>query len=66
MTVVANPTPHARDKLAFLLSLVPYLMDHGHVSVADAARHFAVDEDMIRESVRLIAVSGVPGETSSY
>ncbi|RLP72612.1 WYL domain-containing protein [Mycetocola manganoxydans] len=41
-------------------------MDHGSVRVADAARHFGVDEDQIRESVRLIAVSGVPGETSSY
>src|SRR5690606_36637804 len=63
---VAKPALHARDKLAFLLALVPYLMDHGSVRVADAARHFGVDEDQIRESVRLIAVSGVPGETSSY
>ncbi|MET0714187.1 MAG: WYL domain-containing protein [Mycetocola sp.] len=63
---MANAGLHARDKLAFLLALVPYLMDHGHVTVADAARHFGVDEDQIRESVRLIAVSGVPGETSSY
>jgi proteasome accessory factor C len=63
---VAKYGLHARDKLAFLLALVPYLMDHGHVSVADAARHFGVDEEQIRDSVRLIAVSGVPGETSSY
>jgi proteasome accessory factor C len=63
---VPKPTLHARDKLAFLLSLVPYLMDHGRVTVAEAARHFGVDEEQIRESVRLIAVSGVPGETSSY
>lgn len=63
---MAKAALHARDKLAFLLALVPYLMDNGHVSVADAAKHFGVDEDLIRESVRLIAVSGVPGETSSY
>ncbi|SFN58066.1 helix-turn-helix transcriptional regulator [Mycetocola miduiensis] len=63
---MANDGLHARDKLAFLLALVPYLMDHGHVTVVDAARHFGVDEEQIRESVRLIAVSGVPGETSSY
>lgn len=63
---MAKPALHARDKLAFLLALVPYLMDHGHVSVTDAARHFGVDEEQVRESVRLIAVSGVPGETSSY
>ncbi len=57
---------HARDKLTFLLSLVPYLMDHGRVSVSDAATHFGVSEQHIREAVRLIAVSGIPGDTSAY
>jgi proteasome accessory factor C len=56
----------AQDKLAFLLSLVPYLMDHERVSVADAAAHFAVTPEQIRDAVRLIAVSGVPGETQQY
>ncbi|RLQ86547.1 WYL domain-containing protein [Mycetocola zhadangensis] len=41
-------------------------MDKGRVSVAEAARHFGVTESQIRDSVNLIAVSGVPGETSSY
>jgi proteasome accessory factor C len=41
-------------------------MDKGRVSVAEAARHFGVSETQIRDSVNLIAVSGVPGETSSY
>jgi proteasome accessory factor C len=63
---VASATPHGRDKLAFLLALVPYLMDKGRVSVAEAARHFGVPESQIRDSVNLIAVSGVPGETSAY
>lgn len=57
---------HARDKLTFLLSLVPYLMDHDRVSVSEAAAHFSVSEQHIRESVRLIAVSGIPGDTSAY
>lgn len=51
---------HAPDKLALLLSLVPYLADAGEVSVAEAARHFKVSESDIREAVLLIAVSGVP------
>ena len=34
---------HAQDKLAFLLSLVPYLMDHDRVSVGETAAHFGVD-----------------------
>ncbi|MDP3209091.1 MAG: WYL domain-containing protein, partial [Rhodoglobus sp.] len=62
-----RPQPQkAQDKLAFLLSLVPYLMDHDRVSVADVAAHFGVPEEQIREAVRLISVSGIPGETSSY
>lgn len=56
----------AQDKLAFLLALVPYLLDHDRVSVAEAAEHFGVEEEELREAVRLIAVSGVPGETSQY
>lgn len=56
----------ARDKLTFLLSLVPYLIDHDRVSVGDTARHFGVSEQYIREAVRLIAVSGIPGDTSTY
>jgi len=57
---------HAQDKLAFLLSLVPYLMDRDRVSVGEAAKHFGVPEEQIREAVRLIGVSGVPGETAMY
>ncbi|PWC07896.1 helix-turn-helix transcriptional regulator [Mycetocola zhujimingii] len=63
---MASSTPHGRDKLAFLLAFVPYLMDKGQVSVQEAARRFGVSETQIRDSVNLIAVSGVPGETSSY
>jgi proteasome accessory factor C len=56
----------APDKLTFLLSLVPYLMDHDSVSVDDVAQHFGVPAARVREAVNLIAVSGVPGETSQY
>lgn len=56
----------AQDKLTFLLSLVPYLIDHESVSVAEVAEHFDVEPEQIRDAVRLIAVSGVPGETNSY
>ena len=56
----------AQDKLAFLLALVPYLIDRERVSVAEAARHFGVPPTRIRRAVELIAVSGVPGETMQY
>ncbi|MEA9983777.1 MULTISPECIES: helix-turn-helix transcriptional regulator [Subtercola] len=56
----------AQDKLAFLLALVPYLLDRDRVSVTEAAAHFEVSPEQVREAVRLIAVSGVPGETTQY
>ena len=56
----------AADKVAFLLSLVPWLIDRAQVSVHEAAAHFGVPEQQIRDAVRLIAVSGIPGETSQY
>lgn len=56
----------ASDKLVFLLSLVPYLLDESVVSVADAAAHFDRTPDEVRDAVRLIAVSGVPGENAFY
>ncbi len=56
----------AQDKLALLLALVPYLLDQRRVSVSDAAAHFAVSPEQIRDAVSLIAVSGVPGETKQY
>ena len=56
----------AQDKLAFLLSLVPFLMEHERISVHDAAEHFGVKPQAVREAVELIAVSGIPGETGQY
>jgi proteasome accessory factor C len=62
----AAPQRDARDKLALLLSLIPYLMDHDSVSVADAAAAFEVTPKQIRDAVHLIAVSGLPGESHAY
>ncbi|ASD22135.1 MULTISPECIES: helix-turn-helix transcriptional regulator [Cryobacterium] len=56
----------ASDKLTFLLSLVPYLMDHDKVSVTAVADHFGVTPERVRDAVNLIAMSGVPGETRQY
>ncbi|WP_431221434.1 helix-turn-helix transcriptional regulator [Leifsonia xyli] len=61
-----KPPMQAQDKLAFLLALVPYLMDRDRVSVAEAAEHFGVEQAQLRDAVRLIAVSGIPGETNAY
>lgn len=56
----------ARDKLTLLLALVPWLIARGRATVAEAAARFEVGEDAIRDAVYLIAVSGVPGDSSSY
>ncbi|NEM90054.1 helix-turn-helix transcriptional regulator [Galbitalea soli] len=56
----------AGDKLTFLLSLVPFLMDHDRISVGEVAAHFGMKPEQIRDAVRLIGVSGIPGETAQY
>lgn len=56
----------APDKLVFLLSLVPFLLERRVVDVAEAAEHFNVSEAQIRDAVTLIATSGLPGETGTY
>jgi proteasome accessory factor C len=61
-----TPALQAQDKLTFLLSLVPFLMDHDRISVAEVAEHFGMPAESIRDAVRLIGVSGIPGETASY
>src|SRR5690606_32393903 len=59
-------TPQVRDRLTFLLALVPYLIDHDRVTVTDVAVHFNVTPEQVRGAVRLIAMSGIPGETGTY
>lgn len=56
-----------RDRLALLVSLVPYLRARdAPVPVEEAAAHFGVEADEVRRAVRLIAVSGSPGELGTY
>jgi proteasome accessory factor C len=56
----------AQDKLAFLLALVPYLIDQVRVTVAEAAAHFGTSADDMRKAVMLIAMSGTPGADGTY
>lgn len=56
----------APDKLAFLLSLVPYLIDQVRVTVDDAAAHFGITSEQMRKAVTLIAMSGTPGADGTY
>lgn len=56
----------AQDKLAFLLALVPYLIDQVRVTVAEAAEHFSTTPEQMRKAVMLIAMSGTPGADGTY
>lgn len=62
-----SPRPaYAADRLAYLLSVVPYLIDHPGVSVTDAAAHFGVSDREMRAQVERITGMGVPGSTKTY
>lgn len=63
---MTEQSARATDRLAFLLSLVPYLMEHDGITVTDVAAHFDVPAERVREAVNLIAMSGIPGETQQY
>jgi proteasome accessory factor C len=58
--------PGASENLLLLLALVPYVLDRGEVSVADAAAQFDRSEEDITRAVELIACAGVPGENLAY
>jgi len=62
-----SPRPaYAADRLAFLLSVVPYLIDHPGVTVADAAAHFGLTPAEMQAQVERITGMGVPGATKTY
>jgi proteasome accessory factor C len=58
--------PGAQENLLLFLALIPYVMDRGEVSVAEAADTFGRHPDDITKAVELIACSGIPGDTSAY
>jgi proteasome accessory factor C len=61
-----NRRGQATDNLMLLLALVPFVLDRGEVSVAEAAQQFERSEDDIIRSVLLIACAGIPGENLAY
>ncbi|PRI12266.1 helix-turn-helix transcriptional regulator [Leucobacter massiliensis] len=56
----------APDRVLLLLSLVPYLREHGPTPVAELAAAFGVPAELLRGLVRFLGTAGVPGETLSY
>lgn len=56
----------ASDRVLLLLSLVPYLREHGPTSVAELATTFDVNEGVLRKLIGFLGTAGIPGETLSY
>lgn len=56
----------APDRVALLLSLVPYLREHGPTPVLELAEAFDTTPELLRRLVMFLATAGVPGETLSY
>ncbi|GAA1588692.1 helix-turn-helix transcriptional regulator [Leucobacter aridicollis] len=56
----------ASDKVLLLLSLVPYLREHGPTPIPELARTFEVEPRMLRSLIGFLGTAGIPGETLSY
>jgi proteasome accessory factor C len=51
----------AGERLSRLLALVPWLVEHDGVTIADTAAHFGVDPEQLERDLWLLVVCGLPG-----
>lgn len=56
----------ATDRVNLLLSFVPYLIENSPVTVTELSQVFDASAESVRELVKLMAVSGVPGDSGMY
>ncbi|MEU4015841.1 WYL domain-containing protein [Microbacterium sp. NPDC028030] len=56
----------AADRVRLYLTLVPYLLEHGQVSLAEAAEEFGVTPQEMRGMVEKLTVIGLPGEAGYW
>ena len=56
----------AADRVRLYLTLVPYLLEHGQVSLAEAAAEFGVTPQEMRGMVEKLTVIGLPGESGYW
>jgi proteasome accessory factor C len=62
VSVPATPRPpSAKDQVARLLTLVPYLHAHGEVRVDDAAEALGVEPDQLFRDLKVLFMCGLPG-----
>ena len=56
----------AADRVRLYLTLVPYLLEHGQVSLGEAAQEFGVTPREMRGMVEKLTVIGLPGEAGYW
>lgn len=56
-----NPGSGAREQVARLLALVPYLISRGEVRLDEAAQHFGVPERTLVKDLKVLFMVGLPG-----
>lgn len=56
----------ASDRVLLLLSLVPYLREHGPTTISELAETFEVKPALLRNLISFLGTAGIPGETLSY
>ncbi|MCB1273194.1 MAG: WYL domain-containing protein [Leucobacter sp.] len=57
---------NAPERVVLLLSLVPYLREHGETPLAKLAATFEVEPETLRDLIEFLGTAGVPGETGTY
>ncbi|MEV8251259.1 WYL domain-containing protein [Microbacterium sp. NPDC076768] len=65
MSATAKPLL-AADRVRLYLTLVPYLLEHGQVSLEEAAAEFGVTPREMRGMVEKLTVIGLPGEAGYW
>ena len=61
-----RPPLLASDRVRVYLTLVPYLLEHGQVSLDEAAEEFGVSRDEMRSMVEKLTVIGLPGDSGFW
>lgn len=56
----------AADRVRVYLTLVPYLLEHGQVSLAEASAEFGVTPREMRQMVEKLTVIGLPGDSGYW
>lgn len=56
----------AADRVRVYLTLVPYLLEHGQVSLSEAAAEFGVTPREMRQMVEKLTVIGLPGDSGYW